>query len=194
MTRKEENSGRLDAPQNEQFLGITLSSLLAPATLDDLLNYKLARLQALSSVPVVKLCEGRFGVTRREWRFIAVLAEKGPMSPTRLAAEAHLELARVSRVLTALAEKGLADRQAIAADRRRATVSLTPEGRALYAQIFPLVAEINAGVVGCLSREEARQLEDFLERLTAKAGSTLHPAALPYKADRRRLRPAANRR
>jgi DNA-binding MarR family transcriptional regulator len=148
----------------------------------------------LSSVAVIKLCEGRFGITRREWRFIAVLAENGPMSPTQLAAESHLELARVSRVLTALAGKGLADRQALAADRRRASVSLTDEGLAMYGQIFPLVAEINAEIVGCLTTEEARQLEDFLERLTARAATALQSAALPYKANRRRLRPATGRR
>ena len=41
-------------------------TLTRPDTLDDLLNYRLMRLFAVSGAPVVRLCEGRYGIARRE--------------------------------------------------------------------------------------------------------------------------------
>ena len=45
-----------------------------PQTLDDLLNYRLLRLYAQSGAPVIRLLEGRYGISRREWRLLALLA------------------------------------------------------------------------------------------------------------------------
>jgi DNA-binding MarR family transcriptional regulator len=75
-------------------------SLADPHTVDDLLNYRLSRLFASSGAMVIRLCEGRYGITRREWRLIALLAAHGAMSPSQLAARAHLERARTSRHIT----------------------------------------------------------------------------------------------
>lgn len=41
------------------------SRLTAPLTLDDLLDYRLFWLFALGGAPVVRLLEGRHGITRR---------------------------------------------------------------------------------------------------------------------------------
>ena len=50
-----------------------VSRLAQPAALDDLLLYRLSRLLAVGGSPVIRLCEGRFGITRREWRVRALL-------------------------------------------------------------------------------------------------------------------------
>jgi hypothetical protein len=52
-------------------------SLRQPRQLDELLNYRLLRLFAVSGAPVVRLLEGRYGISRREWRLIALLAARG---------------------------------------------------------------------------------------------------------------------
>ena len=77
-------------------------SLAEPATVHDLLNYRLDRLLAKSGSMIVRLCEGRYGITRREWRLICLLAAHGAMSPSELSERAHLERARVSRHITDL--------------------------------------------------------------------------------------------
>ena len=56
-------------------------SLRDPHSLDELLNYRLLRLYAASTAPVTRLMEGRWAITRHEWRFIALLASQGEMSP-----------------------------------------------------------------------------------------------------------------
>ena len=50
--------------------------LAQPAALDDLLLYRLSRLLSVGGSMVIRLCEGRFGITRREWRVIARLAQE----------------------------------------------------------------------------------------------------------------------
>lgn len=179
------NSARC-ASTNEPSLEETLSHLLAPQSLGDLLNYKLARLQALSGAAVIRICEGRFGITRREWRFVALLAERGALSPSQLAEESHLELARVSRIVTSLVDKGLAVRASVSGDRRRALVTLTDKGQELYSTLFPLVADINVALVSCLHPEQVAALDKALDQLTANAEQLLLGSRVPYKADRQR--------
>ncbi len=50
-----------------------ISRLAQPAAPDDLLLYRLSRLLGVGGIPVIRLCEGRFGTTRREWRVLALL-------------------------------------------------------------------------------------------------------------------------
>ena len=82
-----------------------MNRLKDPRVHDDLVNFRLKRALAVGGAPAIRLCEGRFGVSRAEWRLIAALAEEGAMSPTALAARCHLEPARVARLVTALVAK-----------------------------------------------------------------------------------------
>ncbi|MFY9511386.1 MAG: MarR family transcriptional regulator, partial [Rubrivivax sp.] len=65
-------------------------SLRNPQGLDELLNYRLLRLFSTSGAPVIRLLEGRYGIARREWRLLAMLASQGPQSPSRLAEQVQL--------------------------------------------------------------------------------------------------------
>ena len=56
-----------------------MSRLKQPQEHDDLLNYQLKRLLNLGGAPAIRLCEGRYGVARMEWRLVAALQEDGPM-------------------------------------------------------------------------------------------------------------------
>ena len=42
--------------------------LAHPAEHADLLNYQLKRLVNYGGAPAIRLCEGRYGITRSEWR------------------------------------------------------------------------------------------------------------------------------
>ena len=87
-----------------------MSHLRTPRDLDDLLNYRLMRLLALSGAPVVRLLEGRYGIARREWRLLALLAAHGALAPSELAARGDLDRARTSRAIGTLAAKHLLER------------------------------------------------------------------------------------
>lgn len=169
-------------------------SLRCPTELDELLNYRLLRLQSASGAPVVRLLEGRFGIARREWRMLALLAAGGAMSPSQLADRAHLDRPRTSRALATLAAKRLVERHAQSGDARRARVMLTAEGRALYEQVFPLVAALNASVVAVLDDQATQALDRALLALTERAQAVNAQAVRDVGADRhrggtRRVRP-----
>ncbi|MGH6612319.1 MAG: MarR family winged helix-turn-helix transcriptional regulator [Burkholderiaceae bacterium] len=146
-----------------------MSRLRDPQQHDDLLNYQLKRLLALGGAPAIRLCEGRYGVRRFEWRLVAALVEDGPMSPSELSLRTHVEQARVSHAITGLAAKGLVERREHASDRRRATVAATSAGARLYAELFPQLARINRQIMAVLDEREALLLEHYLQRLTDRA-------------------------
>lgn len=140
-----------------------------PSEHDDLLNYRLKRLVSIAGAPAIRLCEGRYGVTRQEWRVVAALVESGPLSPSMLAERAQIERALASRRVTSLVGKGLVQRVARAGDARYAELSATPAGVRLYAELFPQLAAINRRVMAVLDADEAARFERALDKLTAQA-------------------------
>jgi len=164
-----------------------MSRLRRPARHDDLLNFQLKRLFRLGGAPAVRLCEGRYGVARNEWRMVAALVEHGPQSPTTLHERVGCDAGRASRVVSGLVEKGLVVRRTHPEDKRRATLSATPAGEALYAELLPQLVRINERLMAVLSEGEADLLEEFLERLTANARRIEEDgeAGIEVRADRR---------
>lgn len=146
-----------------------MSALSHPRRHDDLLNYQLKRLLAIGGAPAIRLCEGRYGVARLEWRIVAALVEGGCVAPSTLAERTHLEPASVSQTITRLVAKGLVERTEQPGDRRRATVRASATGEQLYAQLFPELVQINQRIVAALTEEESARLEGFLLRLTERA-------------------------
>ena len=159
--------------------------LRQPGALDDLLLYRLARLLAVGGSMVIRLCEGRFGITRREWRVIARLAEEQDLLSSELAERIQLDRARTSRAITSLVAKKLLRRQSGTADRRQARLALTAEGRALYDALFPLVCEINRELLSPVPAGDLQRLDAALAAMQQQADRMVGRAELP-KADRRR--------
>lgn len=146
-----------------------MQHLQDPQVHDDLLNYRLKRLVALGGAPAIRLCEGRYGVSRLEWRLIAALVESGPMSPSALAQRAQVEPGRTSRTLRRLAAKALVERRTAGTDRRRVIVAATSSGQSLYASLWPELAAINRRLMSALDGDEAEVLDRCLNKLTAQA-------------------------
>lgn len=163
--------------------------LVQPASIDDLLLYRVGRLLSVAGSMVIRLCEGRFGITRREWRIVALLAREEGLLSSELAGRAQLDRARTSRAITSLVDKKLVRRDPGVADRRQARLALTAAGRKLYDTLFPLVCEINLGVLEPLQPAEVERLEAWLDAMQMQAESLVERAELP-KADRRRGRRA----
>lgn len=162
-----------------------VSRLEEPATLDDLLLYRINRLLGVAGSMVIRLCEGRFGITRREWRVLALLAQDEGLLSSQLAERAQLDRARTSKAISSLVSKKLLRREPRPGDRRQASLALTDEGRALHAAMFPLVTDINRQLLAPLKAQEVAKLDAWLQALQAQADALVAHATLP-KADRRR--------
>ena len=143
--------------------------LTQPKSLDDMLLYVLWQLQAAARRPVVRLCEAEFGITRREWRMLAQLADSEGMPSSALAERAALDRAQTSRAVSALVQKGLVVRTPRPGNRREVLLHLTERGRALYAALLPRVARINQRLMSALNDDEAPTLEALLLRLRVQA-------------------------
>jgi DNA-binding MarR family transcriptional regulator len=159
--------------------------LRRPQVLGDLLIYRLGLLYATAGAMTLRVCEGEFGVSRREWRLLAVLGEAGVLQPSELATRAELDRARTSRALAGLQAKGLVERQVVASDRRLAHVALSDPGRALHARMQPRVAAINSAVLAPLTDEQVAALHGLLGTLQQQATQLLGASPWP-KANRRR--------
>lgn len=160
----------------------------AGLVLDDLLLYRLSRLLAVGGSPVIRLCEGRFGITRREWRVLATLVERGceGLGSSQLAELAQLDRARTSRAVGSLVAKGLISRSQPGGDKRQVMLRLTEAGRAIHTELFPMVRKINAHLMAALTPQAAQAFDESLARLQAQADALLPSAADLPKADRRR--------
>jgi DNA-binding MarR family transcriptional regulator len=152
-----------------------------PDAASELFLYRLTRLQAVAVAPVGRLCQARYGVSRREWRLIVMLARHGPVLSSELADFAQLDRARTSRIVTALLDKKLIARDVIPSDRRQARVSLTEEGRALYAEFLPVVIELNRQLLAVLAPGEIAQLDSLVARLAERAAQNLQALDLPKR-------------
>lgn len=167
-------------------------ALRDPQAPDDLLNYRLLRLLALAGAPVIRLCEGRYGVTRREFRLLTLVVEAGSISPSRLGEVAHLDVARSSRVVAALLKKQLVRREVQDGDRRFAVIAATPKGLELHRELFPLIAEVNRQVVSVLDAQQLASLDEILSILTEHADTVNRSIFLDVSADRGRARSRAS--
>jgi DNA-binding MarR family transcriptional regulator len=151
--------------------------LTHPRTIDDLFLYRISRLLVTGGAQVIRLCEGTFGITRREWRILALLAQGDGLLSSELAGRAQLDRARTSRAVTALAAKQLVSRNPRPGDRRSVMLSLTPAGRALFDALFPQVAAINRSLLGALDDAELERLDTALGTLQARADTLVQAQA-----------------
>ena len=151
--------------------------LTHPRTIDDLFLYRISRLLVTGGAQVIRLCEGTFGITRREWRILALLAQGDGLLSSELAGRAQLDRARTSRAVTVLAAKQLVSRNPRPGDRRSVMLSLTPAGRALFDALFPQVAAINRSLLGALDDAELERLDTALATLQARADTLVQAQA-----------------
>src|SRR6266576_1279101 len=100
--------------------------------LERFLPYRLSVLTNRISTAIARIYVRRFALTVPEWRVMAVLGRFGAMSANAVCERTAMDKVRVSRAVARLATCGRLDRRIDDADRRRALLALTPQGRAIY--------------------------------------------------------------
>jgi len=137
--------------------------------LQNFFPYRLAVLAEAVSQSVAQVYRERFGLTRDEWRVIAALAESGPARTAAIIERTTLEKMQVSRAVTRLEQGGLLERQPDPEDGRGWVLRLTPQGRALYRKIVPVVAAREAFLLDALDAAERRALDSALAKVLERA-------------------------
>ena len=97
----------------------------------------------------------------------------------------QLDLARTSRTLGTLCEKGWLRRLHDSADRRVVRVEATERGQERYLALLPEVARLNDMLVQDLSATEVEQLRGFLARIEQRGRRMAEDKIVSDKASRR---------
>lgn len=168
-------------------------SLAEPRNITWLLGYRLHAIVARIASVVIRLCEGRYGISRREWHILGLLEAFGPQTPSQLAENCHLDRPRISRAISELAAKGLLTRCPVENDHKRALLDLTTSGRVLQRRVFEDVSSVNARLIRGLEVEQLQQLHELLNFLGDKAEDIGRETAGEVRADRWRGRRARTR-
>ena len=135
-----------------------------PETLSDRSSYLLGR-----AADAVKALGERdlepLGITPREYTVLAVLAERSPLSQTRVAEILGLDRTTILKLGASLEQLGLVVRERDPADHRAYAVALTPAGEQMRKQAFRLLLTCERRFLSTLSPLERKQLHDLLIRL-----------------------------
>ncbi len=139
--------------------------------LDEFLPYRLSIASNAVSDAVATAYRTLFGLRIPEWRLVAVLAEGGAMSQQALCGRTRMDKVTVSRAAIALVDRGLVGRAANPGDQRSHLLTLSGEGKALYAEVAPKAIELERRIFAAFSDVERRQLGEMLARLEQAAKS-----------------------
>jgi DNA-binding MarR family transcriptional regulator len=97
---------------------------------------------------------------------LAVLDGAGePLSPTEIARRLIVTTASVTSLLDTLERRGLVERRADPADRRRLLVAITPPAQDLVRQYVPEIVALQGAVMHGISEEDRQQLIAVLTRI-----------------------------
>ena len=134
-----------------------------PYRLDDQIGYVLRRVtQRHLSIFSEAIPE----VTTTQFAVLARLAEMGPQSQNHLGRATAMDAATIKGVVDRLGKLGLVATSADPDDRRRLTVTLTAEGKALFQARRETALAVSDLTQGPLTEEERQTLLDLLLRLT----------------------------
>jgi DNA-binding MarR family transcriptional regulator len=161
---------------------------------NDLLLYRLSGVSRTVGSLVVRLCEGRYGITRREWGVLGLLAVQDGQTLSALTELAGLDKARCSRIVASLVDKGLVFSEARPSNRRQLALWLTAQGRALHDRLLPEVRALNQELLQALEESEVALLDTWLDRLQSQAAQMRDKYEAEWPRTQRRQGSAARPR
>ncbi|AOB31358.1 hypothetical protein AKI39_12690 [Bordetella sp. H567] len=139
----------------------------------ELLTYRILVLSNTLGKGAVRFYTRRLGIPLAEWRLVAALALHEPISMNALSAELSTDKAWVSRIVAALVKKGFVKTSVDEIDGRKVILSLTEQGKALYAKAVPLVMKRQEALLSVLTKSEAEMMDRLLSKLQRRAEEML---------------------
>src|ERR1700716_2127395 len=130
-----------------------------PQALGTRTAYLLTRAAALANAMGVRDLEP-LGITPREYSVLAVLAERSPLSQTRIAAILGLDRTTILKLGASLERKRLVARERDEHDRRAYAIALSPLGEQVREQAFVLLVDCEERFLTPLAGEQRAPLTE----------------------------------
>lgn len=140
--------------------------------LDSFLPYRLHQASEAISEAFRTVYRDQYGMSRTEWRVLAHLGQRGPMTATQIGATAaaRLHKTKISRAVRELENRRWLKRSVADADRRVQVLELTPAGKAAYDKLGELAHTYNLKLARKLGAKRFKQSMEMIEHLTRIAG------------------------
>lgn len=115
-----------------------------------------------------------FGINQTQFNLLSQLDRaSGGIRMGEIARRTVVTGSNVTAVVDDLEQRGLVRRQTAAADRRATVITLTESGRTAFAQMAPCVAGWIEELFAGLTKQDKRQLVQYLDSLKAAMRATL---------------------
>lgn len=142
-----------------------------PLSLQTWLPYRMFIVAGRVAQTLAEFYGQTYGLSQAGWRILAIVADRPGANAQEIARASAFDQVTVSRGIAHLTGLGFAHRRRAANDRRYASVSLTPSGKAAYREIATLAAAAESRLNAVLTENEQTQLTSMLDRLEgASAG------------------------
>ena len=132
--------------------------------LETFLPYRLAVLAGLATQAVAGVCASH-GLSQTEWMILTAIAERPQTSAKAIGATFHMQKAKVSRAVSALARQGLISASPHRSDRRLVELTLTAQGQALHRRCAAAAADLSRQLEDALTAAEREALLRGLAKL-----------------------------
>lgn len=112
----------------------------------------------------------QYDISSSNWTALRALWKGDACTQVELAERLRIEKPSLTPVLTSLQKKGLVTLLRDEEDRRKTLVLLTRKGRKMEEVLLPFADIVNAEAASGFTRDEIRQLKDFLHRIIGNLG------------------------
>src|SRR5215212_9421326 len=116
------------------------------------------------------------GVTEQQWRIVRALLIRGPLEPRQLCELCQISSPSIVGVLQRMEEAGLVERERMADDQRRVSVTATPRSRALGRRMIPAIDKRYGEIEQMVGVETLQRAYDVLDALLAPLGYAAYDA------------------
>lgn len=113
-----------------------------------------------------------FNISQQQFNILRILRGMHPQPATVKLLTARMldKMSNASRLVEKLKQKGLVERTTCEDDRRRVDISITKEGLKLVEEASKIIDENIGFMQSALTDEEARNLNDLLDKVRATEG------------------------
>jgi len=137
--------------------------------LEEFLPYRLSVLANLTAQALSHVDAGAADIGGPEWRILVTLGQFGVMTGKAVGQHSQMHKTKVSRAVALLEERKLVARRTNRSDLRESLLSLTPSGRALYAELVPDAIAFATDLERAIDPADRPAFERTLTRLTERA-------------------------